>query len=133
MKAVSSFQFPVSSTSAAGARYEKLVAWQKAMELARLCYSLSEAFPSDERFGLTAQLRRAATSIPSNIAEGQGRVTKGEFKQFLGNARGSLFEIETQMYLASSMGFVTQAHRDQFFELSAEVARLLNGLITSLR
>ncbi|MGB1561713.1 MAG: four helix bundle protein [Sinimarinibacterium flocculans] len=133
MKAVSSFQFPVSSNGAAGARYEKLLAWQKAMDLVQLCYALSQAFPADERFGLTAQLRRAAVSIPSNIAEGQGRLSKGEFKQFLGNARGSLFEAETQVYLASSMGLLSEKQREQFFELSAEVARLLNGLIASLK
>ncbi|MEW6168285.1 MAG: four helix bundle protein [Pseudomonadota bacterium] len=133
MNAVSSFQFPVSSNSPAGARYEKLVAWQKAMELVRLCYTLSQDFPADERFGLTAQIRRAAISIPSNIAEGQGRLSKGEFKQFLGHARGSLFEVETQMYLAASMGFLEETQRGEFFELSAEIARLLNGPITSLR
>ncbi len=129
----SSFQLPVSSTSAAGARYEKLLVWKKAMELVQLCYALSQGFPADEKFGLTAQRRRATISIPSNIAEGQGRTSKGEFKQFLSHERGSLFEVETQMYLASSLGFVTAARHAEFFECSAEVARLLNGLISSLR
>jgi four helix bundle protein len=130
---VSSFQFPVSRASTTGARYEKLLAWQKAMELVQRCYELSQAFPADEKFGLTAQLRRAAISIPSNIAEGQGHLSKGEFKQFLGHARGSLFEVETQMYLAAFLGFVSDGQQAEFFGRSAEGARLLNGLISSLR
>ena len=114
-------------------RYEDLVAWQKAMLLAEAAYSLSKGFSREERFGLTNQLRRAAVSIPSNIAEGQGRLTKGEFRQFLGHARGSLFELETQMKLAISLRQADEKSTESFFALSGEVARLLNGLIVSLR
>jgi len=73
------------------------VAWQKAMELSKAVYEVTRKFPSDERFGLTNQLRRAAVSVPSNIAEGRGRLTQGEFLQFLGIARGSALEVETQL------------------------------------
>jgi four helix bundle protein len=115
------------------ARYEDLVVWQKAMLLTREAYRLSQGFSRDERFGLTNQLRRAAVSVPSNIAEGQGRLSKGEFRQFLGTARGSLFELETQMRLSISLQYIDAESTEDFFELSSEVARLLNGLISSLQ
>jgi four helix bundle protein len=102
------------------------------MELAKETYRLSAAFPSEERFGLCSQMRRAAISIPSNIAEGQGRMSKGEFKQFLGQARGSLFELETQMRLAVTTRYASDAELKVFLKQSGEVARLLNGLITSM-
>ena len=75
--------------------YRDLVAWNKAMELVTEIYRMTHNFPKEELFGLMSQLRRAAVSIPSNIAEGKGRLSKGEFRQFLGNARGSLAEVET--------------------------------------
>src|SRR5579885_2035728 len=103
------------------------------MQLTQQAYGLTETFADRERFGLTAQLRKAAVSVPSNIAEGQGRLSKGEFKQFLGIARGSLFELETEMRLAISLNLVAKGHTTDFFELSSEVARLLNGLIASLQ
>ena len=77
--------------------YRDLVAWNKAMELVTEIYRVTKQFPKEELFGLMSQLRRAAVSIPSNIAEGKGRLSKGEFRQFLGNARGSLAEVETQI------------------------------------
>lgn len=77
--------------------YKELVVWQRALDLVREVYAVSKAFPRDEVYGLTAQLRRSAVSVPSNIAEGQGRATRGEFIQFLCHARGSLFELETQI------------------------------------
>ena len=75
--------------------YKELVVWQRAMALVTRVYRLTAGFPDNEKFGLVSQLRKAAVSVPSNIAEGQGRSTIGEFKQFLGHARGSLFEVET--------------------------------------
>ncbi len=113
-------------------RYQDLVVWQKAMSLAKAVYQLTKKFPDDERFGLTSQLRRAVVSIPSNIAEGQGRLTKGEFKQFLGTARGSVFEVETQLLLASDLNYIDPVVSKTTLELSGEVSRMLNGLIKSL-
>lgn len=113
-------------------RYEDLVVWQKAMALVLKVYKAAENFPQHERYGLSTQICRAAVSVPSNIAEGQGRATRGEFRQFLGHARGSLFEVETQMRLAGELGFVSRKDTEGFFEASSEVARLLNGLLTSL-
>jgi carbamoyl-phosphate synthase large subunit len=88
--------------------YKDLLVWQKGMLLAKLVYDLTRSFPADERFGLTAQLRRAAVSVPSNIAEGQARHGTGEFLQFLSHAQGSLAEIETQLLLAVDLGVAKQ-------------------------
>jgi four helix bundle protein len=90
--------FPVQS-------YRDLIAWQKAIELVTEIYRATQGFPDRERFGLTSQLRRAAVSVPSNVAEGQGRRSTGEFKQFLGHARGSLLEVETQIFIANNLGY----------------------------
>jgi four helix bundle protein len=114
-------------------RYDDLLVWQKAMEWVKEAYKVSALFPSEERFGLTNQLRRSAVSVPSNIAEGQGRLTKGEFRQFLGHARGSLFEAETQMLLSISLGYMDSESTEAFFGLSGEVARMLNGLIGAMQ
>jgi four helix bundle protein len=90
--------------------YRDLRVWQKSMDLAEHVYRLTENFPRAEIYGLTSQLRRAAVSIPSNIAEGQGRTSKGEFRLFLGNARGSLLEVETQLMLANRMAYLNGAN-----------------------
>jgi four helix bundle protein len=101
---MSSCQLPVASNSWRGAflgrSYKDLVAWNKSMDLVTAIYRSTGAFPKDELFGITSQLRRAAVSIPSNIAEGQGRLSGGEFRHFLGQARGSLMEVETQVQIA---------------------------------
>jgi len=112
--------------------YRDLVAWKRAVELVTHVYGLTKSFPDDERYGLTAQLRRAAVSVASNIAEGQGRFSRGELKQFLGHARGSLLEIETQMTIATNLGYLDSRQSEVVFELSSEVGRILNGLISSL-
>lgn len=96
-------------------------------------YRLSEQFPNNEIYGLTAQLRRAAVSVPSNIAEGQGRLTKGEFIQFLGQARGSLLEILTQLEIAVDLGYLNADDFKTIDSKTASVLRLLNGLLASLR
>jgi four helix bundle protein len=88
--------------------YRDLVAWNKAMELVTEIYRVTHAFPKEELFGLVSQLRRAAVSIPSNIAEGKGRISKGEFRQFLGNARGSLAEVETQILIAQNLSYLDE-------------------------
>jgi four helix bundle protein len=110
--------------------FRKLVVWQKAIALVTEIYRTTQSFPGDERFGLTAQLRRAAVSVPSNIAEGQGRLSKGEFRQFLGHAKGSLCEVETQLVIANNLGYLP--HPEPLLENLHEVARLLNGLLNSL-
>ena len=102
------------------------------MDLVTDVYRLTRAFPDDEKFGLVAQLRRAAVSVPSNIAEGQGRSSVGEFKQFLGHARGSLFEVETQLLIAKELKWIGEADFQRVSDLIGEVGRLLNGLIRSL-
>jgi four helix bundle protein len=113
-------------------RYQELIVWQRAMELSRAIYQVTKSFPDDERFGLTSQLRRASISVPSNIAEGQGRLTRGEFKQFLGTARGSVFEVETQIQIATDMKYIGAVECSQLLELTSEISRMLNGLIRSL-
>lgn len=112
--------------------YRDLIVWQKAMTLAAAVYRSTESFPKSELYGLTAQLRRAAVSVPSNIAEGQGRVSTGEFRQFLGHARGSLLEVETQVLLAQTLGYLGCELGGDLLRQSAEVGRGLNGLMTSL-
>ncbi len=102
------------------------------MELTRVIYQATRRFPSDERFGLTNQLRRAAVSIPSNIAEGHGRLSDRYLRNFLGTARGSLFELETQVLLAIDLGFADAGAADAVLMQAAEVARILNGLLKSL-
>ena len=89
-------------------QYKKLKIWQKAMNLSLLAYNMTKAFPSEEKYGLSQQIRRAAVSIPSNIAEGAGRITEKEFKYFLRVSYGSSCELETQLIIASEMGYITK-------------------------
>jgi four helix bundle protein len=112
--------------------YSDLVAWQKAMDLVVLVYEATEPFPPKERYGLTNQLRRAAVSIPSNIAEGQGRNTTRDFIRCLSIASGSLQELETQLIIARRLSYLEEPFRPALFDLTKEVARLLNGLRNSL-
>jgi four helix bundle protein len=112
--------------------YRDLVVWQKAVELVTAIYAATSSFPKHEIFGLTSQLRRCSVSVPSNIAEGQGRATKGEFIQFLSHARGSLFELETQVCIATKLGYLSPENSRILEKQAEEVARILNGLLTSL-
>jgi len=96
-------------------------------------YTSTNTFRTSEQFGLISQLRRAAVSIPSNIAEGQGRISKGEFKQFLGNARGSLLEVETQILISRKLGYIVEERCAGLLQRSKELGRILNGLINALR
>jgi four helix bundle protein len=109
------------------------IAWQKGMELARQVYLLTQSFPSDERFGLTNQLRRASVSIPSNIAEGKGRLTTGELIQFLAIARGSTLEVQTQLELAVMLGFGDANRIAEEQELAIEELKILNAALATLR
>ena len=115
-----------------GRSYKDLVVWQKAMDLVTSTYRATQKFPKDEVFGLTSQARRAAVSIPSNIAEGQGRLSEKEFRHFLGQARGSLLELETQLQVAENLGYLEQQEIKVVMESCAEVGRVLNGLIASV-
>jgi four helix bundle protein len=112
--------------------YEDLIVWQKAVDLVAEVYRATRSFPKDEVYGLTAQLRRAAVSVPSNIAEGQGRLSTGEFKQFLGHARGSLYELNTQLRIAEKLEYLARKEVNALSNRSAEVGRILNGLLSSL-
>jgi four helix bundle protein len=113
-------------------KYEDLIAWQKAKAFATEVYRATETFPKTEVYGLTAQLRRAAVSVPSNIAEGQGRLTKGEFCHFLGQARGSLLEVETQLSIALDLNLLPEADFRKLRVKSLEVRKILNGLIEAM-
>jgi four helix bundle protein len=110
-----------------GRSYKDLVAWQKSMDLVTATYRTTASFPRDELFGLTSQLRRAAVSIPSNIAEGQGRLSEKEFRHFLGQARGSLMEVETQIQIAGNLGYLKKEQTAPLLQSCAEVGRILNG------
>ena len=102
------------------------------MQLTVAIYKLTQAFPREEQFGLTSQIRRSAVSIPSNIAEGQGRTTVGDFRQFLGIARGSTCEVQTQLEIARALNFGDSKLIDGAESLSNEVRKMLFGLLDSL-
>ena len=112
-----------------GKSYRELVAWQKAMLLVTEIYRATKTFPVEERYGLTNQLRRAAVSVPSNIAEGQARFSSRDFHRFLGTARGSLVEIETQVEIAKSLGYLSCV----LLRSTPELGRVLNGLLASIK
>jgi four helix bundle protein len=112
--------------------HRDLIAWQKAMNLVVAIYNTTKGFPKDEIYGLISQMRRAAVSVPANIAEGQGRRQKGEYRQFLGNARGSLLELDTHLELALRLEYVETEQYSIILEQVQEVGRLVNGLLRSL-
>ncbi|MGH7137454.1 MAG: four helix bundle protein [Pirellulales bacterium] len=112
--------------------YRDLIAWQKAMDLTVAVYELSEKFPREEIFGLTFQMRKAAVSVPSNIAEGQARRSTKEFSHHLSIALGSTAEIETQTFVAIRINYVTQTESSTVLGLATEVKKLVNGLMNSL-
>ena len=112
--------------------HRDLIAWQKAVQLVKRCYQVSSRFPADERFGLTQQFRRAAVSVPSNIAEGKGRGTPAEFQRFLSIATGSLTDVDTQLVIACELGFIDQEVLNQLEKEIAEVGRIITGLRKSL-
>ena len=115
-----------------GRSYRDLVAWQWAMALVTSIYRTTATFPKDELFGLTSQLRRAAVSIPSNIAEGQGRLSEKEFRFFLGQARGSLMEVETQLQIAENLEYVEKEQTQKLLQSCAEIGRIVNGLLSAV-
>jgi len=114
------------------ASYRELIAWQKGIVLVTDCYRLTQAFPRQEMYGLSSQIRRAAVSIPANIAEGQGRLTTGEFKQFLGHARGSMFELESHALIACNLGYLSDQDTQKIAGQIHELGKLVNGLLKAL-
>jgi four helix bundle protein len=114
-------------------QFRDLKTWQRAMVLAREVYEVTRSFPKEEMFGLTSQMRRAAVSIPSNIAEGQGQLTDKGFILYLSRARGSLYELETQAELAESFGFLKKTESDSLLNACGELGRMLHGLTNSMK
>ena len=113
--------------------YADLEVWNLAMDFAVKIYQMTNRFPREEMYGLTSQVRRAAVSIASNIAEGKGRASDREFVQFLCHARGSLFEVETQLRIAQQLGYAEESECDDLGKTATSIGRMLNGLIRSVR
>lgn len=113
--------------------YKDLVVWQKAMSLVTEVYIYTRQFPKEEIYGLTSQIKRAAVSIPSNIAEGHGRDSTKEYIHFLSIAYGSLMEVETQIQIAVNLNFMQSVEANKTFHDMAEIGRMLNGLSRSLK
>ncbi len=116
-----------------GRGYQDLIAWQKAMDLVEAAYRATGDWPTDERYKLTDQVRRSAVSIPSNIAEGQGRESTKEFAYHLAVAHGSLCELETQLRLSQRLSYVDATLLDALLQQSSDVGRLIQGLLRKLR
>lgn len=112
--------------------FEKLEVWQKAIQFADQIYRITRTFPEDERFGLTSQLRRAAVSISSNIAEGSSRTSRPDFARFIEIATGSLFEVVSQTRIALNESFLSQAQHDEIYTAAEEQGKMLSGLRKSL-
>jgi four helix bundle protein len=110
--------------------YKELIVWQKAMSLVALIYELTKTFPDDERFGLTSQMRRCSVSIPSNIAEGWGRLSRKNYIQFLRISRGSLYELETQILITKQLKYINDS--ESIESLIIEISKMLNSLIRKL-
>ena len=117
----------------ASKNFRDLIAWQKAMDLVEEVYKLTRDFPKEEVYALTSQMRRASVSVPSNIAEGEGRRSGNEFGHFLSIAHGSLRELETQILIAHRLAYLTEAQTQTLISMTEEVGRLLNGLANSLK
>ena len=113
--------------------HENLEVWKKAVDLVVLVYRATENFPSEEKFGLTSQIRRASVSIPSNIAEGAARASSKEFLYFLSNAQGSASEVSTQLLIAQKLNYITAAQYGRLLNDFDEIGRMINGLCANLR
>jgi len=117
----------------AARRYQELKVWQAAMDLAELCYQATKGFPKEEVFGLTSQIRRASSSVPANVAEGQGRRSAKEFQRYLNIARGSINELETHVLLSHRVGLVDGSTLERILRAADEISRMLAGLRESLK
>jgi len=113
-------------------KYQNLKIWEKATELALRAYDLTRAFPREEIYALSSQIRRSAVSVPSNIAEGSERKSDKEFVRFLRIASASLAELETQLYIAEKLGYIASESYESFLDISAENGKMINGLISKL-
>jgi len=113
--------------------YQELTVWQRAMEMTVEVYEFTKVLPREEVYGLTSQLRRASVSVASNIAEGRGRISQGEFKQFLGTAQGSNFEVQTQLEVCRRLGLGNEISLERAWKLSVEVGKMLSALIATLQ
>ncbi len=113
--------------------HKDLIVWQRTMQLVVDVDRFTKSFPREETYGLTSQMRRAAVSIPSNIAEGKGRYSRKELSQFLLNARGSLLELETQIEIARALAYIADSDAASLTNRSSEVGRLLNGMLEHFR
>lgn len=112
--------------------YKNLIVWQKSVLLVKQIYQITQKFPSDEKFGLVSQMRRAAVPVPSNIAEGQARRTTGDYIHFVSNAEGSLAELETQLIIAIELNFCPKNEAENSFALMLEIRKMLNALRRTL-
>lgn len=122
-----------STTKGGFKSYRELIVWQKSMQLVTDIYRVTESLPTGEQFGLTSQIRRAAVSVPSNIAEGFGRQLAGDFVRFLTMARGSLYELQTQIEIALNLHYVPEETVAQLSTKALEVERMLNRFIATIR
>ena len=113
--------------------YQDLTVWQKAMDLAALCYQITKGMPQEERYGMVSQIRRAAASVPANIAEGWGRQQTGEYIRFLQIAQGSLREVETHLLLCIRVGLLTEAQARAALQLITEISKMTRSLTGSLK
>lgn len=112
--------------------YRDLIVWQKSMDLVNKIYSITQSFPKEEMYGVTSQMRRAGISVPANIAEGQARNSKGEFRQFLGIAQGSLAELETLILICQNLGYIQPNNAEELLDNCEEIAKLSAALKRSL-
>jgi four helix bundle protein len=113
--------------------FRDLLAWQRAIQLSVAVYRLTKEFPREELYGLSSQIRRSAVSVPSNIAEGHGRLNTGEYRQFLGVARGSNFELQTQLEIARALEYGNPKLIDEAEGLSFEVGKMISGILNSIK
>ncbi len=113
--------------------FRDLLVWQRAIQLSVAIYRLTKDFPREELYGLSSQIRRAAVSVPSNIAEGHGRLSTGEYRQFLGIARGSNFELQTQLEIARSLKFGDAGLLDEAESLSFEFGKMISGILNTIK
>lgn len=130
---VPSTEYLAVRTLSMASQYKDLIAWQKAMDLVQAIYDATDEFPKREVYSLTDQIRRAAVSIPSNIAEGQAHFSNKEFLHFLRHSRGSLAELETQILIAQRRKYLTDARASEPLKRADELSRILSGLINSLK
>ncbi len=113
--------------------FRDLKIWQQSMEFVTKIYKATSSFPEEEKYGLTSQLRRSSVSIPSNISEGFGRNSQGDFKRFVNISMGSLFELQTQIEVAKNLEFISKEVFDQLYDHSREIERMMSSFIRTLK